>query len=149
MEISSKFRTLFLIRKNIFFFLFVTFFLLVLLHDLSNNIPETILTAIIFLGICVLIQLVRLRSVHRIIVSDKGIKKISLISREEEFISFSSIENIRTVRVQGMYSDAGQITEGYYESEIFLKDKKKLLITPDHFENYQEIIGAIKQNILN
>lgn len=144
MEIASKFRFLFLVRKNIFFFLFVTFILFALLHDLSNPIQETILILILFLGFCIIIQLIRLRSLSKIIVSDKGIRKISIISGIEEFIPFSSIENIQRQRIQGMSNMTGQITDGYYETLINLRNKKKLLITPDHFENYQEIIKAIR-----
>ena len=46
-----------------------------------------------------------------------------------------------------MYSDVGQITEGYHESIITLKNGKILLLMPDYYENYDRMIVFIRANI--
>ena len=48
-----------------------------------------------------------------------------------------------------MSGKAGQITSGYFESMVILKNGKKILISPDSFENYQEIIACIRSHVLN
>ena len=148
MEVNSKFRVLFLIRKNIIFFLFAGLCLWMLISGIFESVSGLISAAIIFLAICALVQLINLHSVFKIIISENGIIKISFISGERELIPFSSIINIIMQRVDGLStSDAGQITTGYYESLITLKNNRKLTISPDHFENYEELIRAIKKNM--
>jgi len=90
-----------------------------------------------------------MRSIYEITVTKKGIKRKTLTSKKVEFIPYSSVSKVQTERIQGSYSDAGQITTGYFESTVFLEDRTELLISPDHFENYQEIIIAIRENTLN
>ncbi|WP_337964770.1 hypothetical protein [uncultured Flavobacterium sp.] len=88
-------------------------------------------------------------SIYEITVTKKGIKRKTLTSKKVEFIPYSSVLKVQTERIQGSYSDAGQITTGYFESTVFLEDGTELLISPDHFENYQKIIIAIRENTLN
>ncbi|MTH14138.1 hypothetical protein [Flavobacterium sp. LC2016-01] len=90
-----------------------------------------------------------MRSVYEITVTKKGIKRKTLTSSKEEFIPYSSVLKVQTERIQGSYSDAGQITTGYFESTVFLENGTELLISPDHFENYHEIIVAIRSNVTN
>ncbi|KAF2516466.1 hypothetical protein [Flavobacterium foetidum] len=77
-------------------------------------------------------------------VTEDGITKTTFVSREAEFIPFSSVISIHSHRVPGMQGKAGQISRGYFESVLVLEDDKKLLISPDIFENYHEIIEAIR-----
>ena len=86
-------------------------------------------------------------SVKSLIVTSKGITTISFLSESKEFIPFSDIENIKTDWTNGMYSDVGQITEGYHESIITLKNGEILLLTPDYYENYDRMIVFIRANI--
>ncbi|WP_316635586.1 hypothetical protein [uncultured Flavobacterium sp.] len=90
-----------------------------------------------------------MRSVYEITVTKKGIKRKTLTSNKVEFTPYSSVLKVQTERVQGSYSDVGQITTGYFESIVFLENGTELLISPDHFENYQELIIAIRENTLN
>ena len=130
------------------FFLFACVCFWLLFSGLLESVSGLISLSVILFGIFTLFQIINLRSVFKIIVSEKGIIKTSFISNEKEFIPFSSIANIQLTRVNGYStSDAGQITTGYFESLITLKNNKKLIISPDYFENYQEIIKAIKMNM--
>ena len=45
-----------------------------------------------------------------------------------------------------MSTETGKITMGYFESILILNTNKKILISPDNFENYNEIIKTIKLN---
>ncbi|WP_140506216.1 hypothetical protein [Flavobacterium pectinovorum] len=105
------------------------------------------LGSIIFLALSIFFHIDKLRSVTEIIVLEKGLQKISLASQKTEFIPFSFMVNIRTERIQGSYSDAGQITTGYFESTILLENGEELLISPDQYDNYKEIVVAIRDKI--
>ncbi len=147
MKIHSKFRTLYLIRINIFFFIFDFFCLSNFFNSFRTENYKVILGSILFLALSIFFHIRKLSSVNEITVLKTGIKKTTLASHKEEFIPFSSMLNIKTERIQGSYSDAGQITKGYFESTIFLENGKELLISPDQYENYLEIVVAIRNKI--
>ncbi|WP_394773533.1 hypothetical protein [Flavobacterium sp.] len=94
----------------------------------------------------IFIHILKLRTVNEITVIEDGLQKTTLLSGKVEFIPFSSIVNIQTERIQGSDSYAGQITPGYFESTIFLENGKELIIDPD-YDNYLEIVVAVRHNI--
>lgn len=147
MKLHSKFRTLYLIRINILFFIFDFFCLSSFFNSFRTENFQVILGSIIFLALSLFFHIRKLSSVNEIIVLEKGIQRTTLASHKAEFIPFSAMVNIQTERIQGSYSDAGQITTGYFESTIFLENGKELLISPDQYDNYQEIVVAIRQKI--
>jgi len=139
MIVSSKFRTLFLARKAFGFF--VMFFLCCVV--LSYN-DEYLLFFMLLLTGSIAITLFKLSNIYKLIISEKGITKTSLLSDKKEFIDFSEIVSVNLNRVDGLQTRAGYISEGYYESIVLLKNNKELLVSPDHFENYIELAGLIK-----
>ncbi len=146
MKINSKFRTLFLIRVNIVFFIIDSFCLYYLFNGFRNQDYKVILESILFLALSIFIHILKLRTVNEITVIEDGLQKTTLLSGKVEFIPFSSIVNIQTERIQGSDSYAGQITPGYFESTIFLENGKELIIDPD-YDNYLEIVVAVRHNI--
>ncbi|TPG41702.1 hypothetical protein EAH81_09485 [Flavobacterium pectinovorum] len=147
MKIHSKFRTLYLIRINMFYIIFDFFCLSSFFNSFRTEDFIVGLGSIIFLALSIFFHIDKLRSVTEIIVLEKGLQKISLASQKTEFIPFSFMVNIRTERIQGSYSDAGQITTGYFESTILLENGEELLISPDQYDNYKEIVVAIRDKI--
>lgn len=83
---------------------------------------------------------------YKLVISDSGITKILLVSGKYEVIPFTDIVSVKLNHVEGLESDAGQISMGYYESIITLTNNNELLITPDYFENYRELIHALNHN---
>lgn len=149
MKIHSKFRTLFLIRINILFVIFDFFCLSNFFGSFRTEDYTVILASVFFLALSIFFHINKLSSVNEITVSEKGIERTTLASSKIEFIPFSSILRVQTERVQGSYSRAGQISTGYFESKLYLENGEELLISPDHFENYQELIVAIREKVLN
>ena len=147
MVITSRLRTLFLVRKGLSFFI-IDIICIVLISSFfdDGSYLETLFFGSIFIFILVY-QYMNFNSVKSLIVTSKGITTISFLSESREFIPFSDIENIKTDWTNGMYSDVGQITEGYHESIITLKNGKILLLTPDYYENYDRMIVFIRANI--
>ncbi|OMQ08815.1 hypothetical protein [[Flexibacter] sp. ATCC 35103] len=130
MKIPSKFRTLLLIRVNILFFIFYFFCLYILFSGFKNEDYEVIIGSVLFLALSIFIHILKLRTVNEIVVLEDGLQKIALLSGKVEFIPFSSIVNIHTERIQGSYSDAGQITTVILKVQFFLKMVHNYLLTP-------------------
>jgi len=147
MKIQSKFRTIYLFRINVFFVIFDFFCLYLFFNSFKTESVQVGLGSIIFLALSIYFHIRTLRSVNEITVLENGLQKTTLVSNKAEFIPFSSMVNIKTERISGSYSDAGQITTGYFESTVFLEDGTELLLSPDQYENYKEIVVAIRQKI--
>ncbi len=142
--VTSKFRTLFLARKAFGFF--VMFFLCCVV--LSYN-DEYLLIFILLLTVSIAITLIKLRNIYKLIIFENGITKISFLSDKKEFIDFSEIESVSLNRIDGLQTRAGYISEGYYESTVLLKSHKEVLISPDWFENYRDLIVTLSENLTN
>lgn len=146
MELISEFRTLFILRKisGFIFILVICCFLINI--GLKKNIWEVMLISLIILTASSIILKNNIRQIYKIKVVENGILKIPVFQNKEELILFTDIKEVRLEKVDGMSSDAGEITLGYYESIIILNTNKKILISPDNFENYKEIMKTIKLN---
>ena len=88
----------------------------------------------------------RLWKIYKIKVVENGILKIPIFKNKEQLILFTDIKEVRLEKVDGNSSDAGEITLGYFESILILNTNEKILISPDSFENYKEIMKTIKFN---
>lgn len=111
MKINAKFRTLFLIRVNILFFIFDFSCVYSLFSGFRNKDYKVILGSILFLALSIFLHILKLRTVNEIIVLKDGLQKTTLVSGKVEFIPFSSMVNIQTERIQGSYS---YIRTNYY-----------------------------------
>ena len=146
MELTSEFRTLFILRKISGFIFLLVICCLLMNIGLVRNEWVIILISLIILVISYIILKNDIRKIYKIKVVKNGILKIPIFNNKEKLILFSDIKEVRLEKVEGMSSDAGEITLGYYESILILKTNEKILISPDHFENYKEIMKTIKLN---
>lgn len=152
MRIVSKFRTLYLVREVFFLIIFLLIDLLLSLLIYSLITDESILGAYFFIIVLIFFiynQYSRLISINRISVTDEGISKVYLFSKKEEFFYFTKVLGMRTERVSGFSSEAGEISDGYFESVIEYGKNCELIISPDEFENYIELILAIRNQLDN
>lgn len=147
--IESKFRKLFWVKIAIGFVVFIAVLYYCLnsiseYSQLSKN-PVFIVSAV-FLLLFLCAALDDLFKVCKLIVTDKGIEKILLISGRKQYIPFADIIDIkkRKIIAQGK---AGPLTDGYSLSILQLVNDKTLIISPDNFENYNDIMLAIKSNL--
>ena len=143
MEISSNFRTLFLVRVN---FVFVVVFI-VCSYFVIDGFTESnfikVIISIILLSISAYLQFLNLGKIFKIKVSAKGINKTYFFYDKHENIPFSSIKSVRLEKVDGLSTDAGKISLGYYESVMTLDNDETLILSPDKYENYHEIMKSI------
>jgi hypothetical protein len=146
MECISEFRILFLLRKiSGFLFTFCVCCFLIN-RGLNRNESELIIISLIILTISALMLKNRLWKIYKIKVVENGILKIPVFKNKEQLILFTDIKEVRSEKVDGSSSDAGEITLGYFESILILNTNEKILISPDYFENYRDIMRTIKLN---
>ena len=144
MEINSEFRILFIARKILGIVSILGIGCLFINFTFEKKEWE-ILFLTISLGLISLFFLVKnLLKVYTIKIVENGIYKTSIFSKKSQFVSYKEIEKVSLEKVQGLSTDAGEISLGYFESVLITYKNQKIVISPDHFENYNEIMKAIK-----
>ena len=110
------------------------------------NIEKRIFALVMLFVISVFLFIVwqEVLSRKKIIVDSYGIKVYNAISLKE--ISFSEIQEIKIHKFRIQLNPV-PITDGYSYSEIIITRKPSLTISPEKFENYAEIMSAIKENL--
>lgn len=148
MEIKSKFRKLFWVRIGLGFLVFVAVLYLCLIFIFRG---APVLKKPLFIVILIFLSFLfyaalDLFKIFKLIVNDEGIEKILLISKRKQYVLFKDITGIKKERIR-MRTKSGQLTDGYNVSILQLVNKKTLVISPDYFENYNEIMLSIKSNL--
>lgn len=146
---KSKFRKLFWIRLSLGFALFVIL-ILVLINRLFLNPQETksLTLLVVFVALLFLSYLsLDLLKIFTLKVSENGIKITFLITKKKKYIPYNSITSIEKEKVT-LRNAQGNITDGYYIS-ILNFENDSLIISPDNFENYEELMIEIKTKLNN
>ena len=148
MQIESKFRKLFWVRIAIGFLVLVatSYLCLISISKYSQLIRNPVfIGTFIFISFLIYASL-DLFKIFKLIVTDQGIEKILLISGKKQFIPFTSIIGIKKEKIR-MRTKSGALTDGYTVSIVKLENNKTLVISPDNFDNYNDIMLAIKNNL--
>lgn len=148
MQIESKFRKLFWARIGTGFLLFIITVYLCLnsISQYSRLIKNPVfIVSFIFILFFFFAALDLLRT-FKLIITDQGIEKILLISGQKQYIPFTSIIGIERRKIR-MQTKSGYLTDGYSISIIKLENNRTLVVSPDNFENYDEIMFAIKNKL--
>jgi|GEM_PF-877587 hypothetical protein len=152
MQVKSKFRKLFWVRIAIGFFVFLIvlfYVILVLLHNIIHREVlfknPFLLVAFIFLTFLIYAAL-DLFEIFRLTVTETGIEKTLIISGRKQTIPFKSIISVKKQRIR-MRTKSGDLTDGYSVSVLKLENNKSLIISPDNFENYKDIMLAIRNKL--
>ena len=142
--ISSKFRGLF-IGKVIFlaivFSLVLTFSLK---YIFKINKVESQITVNLIMGLAIVLLLLliyRIVAVMKVCILADKLEMLSFFGNKTEVL-FSEILKIDSGKVVRT-SKAGNITDGFHFSILVLKNGERLVISPDEFQNYNEIMAAI------
>lgn len=149
MIVISKFEKLYLLRKA--FLPIICIGLSILLLDVKFYYKKDvdIISPVFFLltfGCLVLFY--NLNSIYKLILEEKTMTRINLLSGKKESISYTSIISSNKEFVEGSYMyQVGQITSGYYRHRYVLESNKQLIVSPLYFENYNQIIKEINFHI--
>ena len=148
MNIKSRFRKLFWIRIGIGLFLFLSI-LTFCINRLRNPDEATKQTLVLaFLVLCFLAYAsIDLFKVFSLNIEKNGIEKTLLLFRTKQYFSFDSVLSIERQKATQRNVRNIIITDGYHLSVLKFKTGKSLIISPDSFENYEELMLAIKNNL--
>lgn len=148
MKIESKFSSLFLLRilfGSLLFIILSYFCVDTILHN--QNIEKFIFLVPAFLVLFFLVYVsYDLLKLYKLTITEKGIDKVFIFSNQKEHISFNSILSIEQERTR-IKSSRGYVTDGYFYNILELKNGESLLISPDRFENYNDLITAVRDNL--
>ena len=82
--------------------------------------------------------------ISKFTVTQNRLEKTLVITNQTQVIPFEMIHYIKKGKIR-LYNRGGtHISDGFYFSTIILQNKTSFIISPDHFENYKELITAIR-----
>lgn len=149
MQISSEFRKA-LGRRIVFgSFLFIIALIYVSFTFLNSS-PIAInpLSVIAFMLLAFLIYVSPdLFKICKLTITETGIEKTMIITGQKEFIPFETINYIKKGKIKLRNKGGADISDGFHFSTIILDNKKSIIVSPDHFENYKDIITAIESKL--
>lgn len=149
MIIQSKFRKLFLVKILFacFFFFLVLFFNLKFLYENLSNFKDPFFVLAVFLLIILIRLGFEVLNIYTLKVSEKEIFHTILVTQKTTNFSYDQIAGINREKVPGQQTGRGQISDGFFRTVIVFNDGSKLIVSPDDFENYQELIFLINSNL--
>ncbi|MGE6355140.1 hypothetical protein ACQKCJ_14830 [Flavobacterium sp. NPDC079362] len=146
MQINSEFRKA-LGRRIIFGCLLFIITLIYILYAFLGNKESPInpLTVIVFMVFAFLIYASPdLFKICKLTITETGIEKTMAITGQKKFIPFETIYMIKKGKIKLQNRGGAAISDGFYFSTLILDNKENIIISPDHYENYKEIIMTIK-----
>ncbi len=147
MLIKSKFRKLFWVRMGFVFLLFILFFCFCLKGILYNSGDAVILFSILMFIVLSFFLYIStdLFKIFSLTISERGIEKKQIITNQKRLFLFKDIISIERKKYN-VRSSGRIIIDGYHLSILKFKNGELLTISPDNFDNYQDIMQAIKNN---
>ena len=148
MVIESKFRKLFSIRIGIglLLFLLILSFCVNGLRNPAETTKQSLILAFVVLFFIIYLSIDLFKD-FTLKITENGIEKTSLVFRTKQFIAFDSISSVDRQKTRLRSTRGINISDGYHYSILHLKNGNTLIISPDNFENYIEIIEVIKSKI--
>jgi len=144
MNIQSEFRKALPIRILIgfLFFLIALFYVLYIFFMGLDLNPLFVMACmlLLFLIYCSL----DLVEIFKLTITEVGIEKITIITGRKEFIPFEDIITIKRGKIK-IRNRRGDISDGFHFSTLVLKNNKSIIISPDHFSNYNILMGIIRE----
>ncbi|WP_318639997.1 hypothetical protein [Flavobacterium ardleyense] len=142
--ISSKFRDLFIGKIVFLAFVFTVILTFSLKYILKLKEVDSQITVNLIVGLAIVLSwllIYRIVAVMKVNIVEDRIEIFSLFGKKTEIfcIDIVKIESEKVV----LTSKAGNITDGFHISILLLKNGKHIIISPDEFENYNEIMAAV------
>lgn len=144
MNIQSEFRKALPIRILIGFLSFTVALFYVLYNFFTglnlNPLFVMVCILLLFLIYCSL----DLFEIFKLTITDEGLEKITIITGKKEFIPFEDIINIKRGKIK-IRNRRGDLSNGFHFSTLVLRNNKSIIISPDHFSNYNILMEYIRE----
>ena len=148
MQTDSKFRNLFLIRIGIGVVLFVSILLYCINGMINSDTTPKEALIVAFVALLFLVYVsIDLLNVFSLKIMEKGIEINLLLLNKKHFILYSTILSVDRQKTRTRDTRGINLTDGFHFSVLKYDTNKRLIISSDYFENYTEIVRAIKNNI--
>jgi hypothetical protein len=151
MNVTSKFRQMYWAKLITVFvagiFFASMFFSISTMDDGKLNFHYAPTWVAILIIIFLIIEIFLILTLRTISVTDKGIVFKYLFFNKSKIVQYDTILNIEIVRAQQRRSGSIPISDGYHFSALNLFDGKQEIISPDKYDNYSDIINAIRSNM--
>lgn len=149
MNVTSIFRQMYW-AKLIFFFITGLMFAAILFQvSIMSNGNLNFQYAPCWVGIIITVFLILeiffILTQRTITVTNKGVEFKYIFFNKSKVLEYETILNIKREKTQ-LKVKGGPVSDGYHLSVLNLIDGKQEIISPNQFENYIEIINAIKSN---
>lgn len=146
--ITSEFRVLYKIKLALGYVLAICCICLCLNYyrDIYNSDTKNIASFFIVVIVCLIIAgSLDFLKLTKIVIKQNEIDVYSFISRKTT-VKYSEIDKIERHKTF-LKGKGGQISDGYFLSEIILKNGNSFILSPDKFENYPKLLAEIKSNL--
>ena len=147
MVVRSKFRKMYWVRVSMVMlvglFFSVQFLQLSQMENGQFNIQYAPFWIGIIIGFVLLFQIYSIFTLTTFEVDNKKIVIKYLFFNSKKVLLYDAILNIERLKVQQMVK-SGPVSDGYHLTALTLSDGKQEIISPDHFENYDEIVQTIR-----
>lgn len=100
----------------------------------------------IIITVLLILEIFFILTQRTITVTNKGVEFKYLFFNKSKVLEYETILNIKREKIQQMVK-SGPVSDGYHLSVLNLIDGKQEIISPNQFENYNEIINAIRSNL--
>ena len=141
---TSKFRGLFIGKIIFLAIVFTVILTFSLKYIFKINKVESQITVNLIIGLAIVLlflHIYRIVAVMKVCILADKLEMLSFFGNKTEVL-FSDILQIDSEKVVRT-SKAGNITDGFHLSVLALKNGETLVISPDEFDNYNEIMVAI------
>lgn len=127
-------------------------FLITLIYVSSTFLNSASISINPFLVMCLMVLLFLIYvspdifRIFKLTITENGIEKTVIITGQKQFIPFDTINYIKRGKIN-FRNKGGNVSDGFHFSTVMLENKKSLIISPDHFENYKDIMIAIQSKL--
>ncbi|KAF2335250.1 hypothetical protein [Flavobacterium nitrogenifigens] len=142
MNIQSEFRNALFIRILIGILLFMAALFYAVYNLLITFNPNPLLIVACLVVLFVIYCIPDIFEIFVLTIKDGGIEIKKIITGNIKFIPYEDITNIKRGKVR-FRTKTGAISNGYYYSTLIFKNSKSIIISPDHFKNYQTLMSCI------
>lgn len=146
MQINSEFRKALGRRIGFGCFLFIITFIFVSYTFLNS--PQVSIDPLLVLACMTLLFLMYVSpdvfKISKLTIIENGIEKTNVVTGQKQLIPFEKIQFIKNEKIKMRNRGGADISDGFHFSTIILENKQSFIVSPDHFENYKDLIIAIR-----
>jgi len=145
--ITSKFRKLYLVKLLCGYLaaIFGVFICMKFIDKTKSTHDILFLFLIVIIYFFVIGSYIFLK-LTKVTVGRNHLELQSFLGIRKRIIDYNEIVNVDRLKII-QYSKGGQISDGFYSSKITLSDGNSFILSPDKFENYNQMMIFLKNNL--